>query len=292
MATSKKRITLIVAWWAKGMRAERGAPGTGPCREGPHLGAEPYSPEAANGAATAGHAADASQHAKLQPEVKPPQAGTVAVDTAQPVPLQQAEEGVRPAVDGMQHAHLQQAVQETQAVNLTQLANIQHAGIGRATEHGAQAVDALQQAEQDTQAEKAKPQANIQLNRSCNSGLTALLQHADASNQQHTDSIPLKQPSASQCSRSPTRASAQRKCESKLHNKCSPAVMVAPVWECISASCSATENCSTAGEPMAKRQKVDTTSLLSVAEEMHQQQLSSEGCIAKSGNHQENGQAV
>ncbi|KAL3136683.1 hypothetical protein ABBQ38_005919 [Trebouxia sp. C0009 RCD-2024] len=41
---SEKRITLIVAWWGPGMRAEPGAPGQGPCRLAPYLGAGSGSP--------------------------------------------------------------------------------------------------------------------------------------------------------------------------------------------------------------------------------------------------------
>ena len=39
---SEKRITLIVAWWGPGIRAEPGAPGQGPCRSAPCPKPEPY----------------------------------------------------------------------------------------------------------------------------------------------------------------------------------------------------------------------------------------------------------
>ena len=39
---SERRITLIVAWWGPGIRAEPGAPGQGPCRLAPRPQPEPY----------------------------------------------------------------------------------------------------------------------------------------------------------------------------------------------------------------------------------------------------------
>ena len=39
---SEKRVTLIVAWWGPGIRAEPGAPGQGPCRLAPHPKPEPH----------------------------------------------------------------------------------------------------------------------------------------------------------------------------------------------------------------------------------------------------------
>lgn len=60
--TSGKRITLVVAWWGAGMRAEPGAPGTGPCRKGPHLGAAAYCLATAHVQADAASTADLQQH--------------------------------------------------------------------------------------------------------------------------------------------------------------------------------------------------------------------------------------
>ena len=64
---SEKRITLMVAWWGPGMRAEPGAPGQGPCRLAPSLGAEMGSPvqgalclKTKSNSLTAAEAADSS----------------------------------------------------------------------------------------------------------------------------------------------------------------------------------------------------------------------------------------
>lgn len=79
--TNIRRITLIVAWWGPGIRAEPGPPGLGPCRTAPRLKPQPNTlaatetaPSAHPGLLQAGPGLRAKpSHTALQ-DVSPPQA--------------------------------------------------------------------------------------------------------------------------------------------------------------------------------------------------------------------------